>query len=168
MTRLSWMFFVSMFFVTAPAFAQQQEEPVTLPIQRLTMDMAVQAAQATIEACRKEGVNVAVSIVDRGGHTQVMLRDTLAMDLTIAISQRKAYTAMTFNAPTSTLIDRFSGAYGVGKDERLVLSAGALPIAAGSSILGGIGVSGAPSGETDEKCAAAGLAAIQTDLEMSM
>ena len=33
-------------------------------------------------------------------------------------------------------------------------------------ILGGIGVSGAPSGEVDEKCATAGLDAVREDLEM--
>ena len=45
-----------------------EDEPVALPIMRLNMDLAVTAAQATIEACREQGVSIAVSIVDRGGH----------------------------------------------------------------------------------------------------
>jgi len=146
----------------------QEEKPVVLPIHRLTMDMAVRMGQATIEACRKEGVSIAVTIIDRGGHPQVVLRDTLAMDLTLPISKMKAYTAMSFNSPTSQLGDRFPGSYSVPKLDSVIVSAGGLPIAAGSTILGGIGVSGAPSGETDEMCAKAGVDAIITDLEMAM
>ncbi len=35
-------------------------------------------------------------------------------------------------------------------------------------MLGGVGVSGAPAGETDEECAQAGVDAVIDDLEMSM
>ena len=38
-------------------------------------------------------------------------------------------------------------------------------IEAGGSLLGGIGVSGAPGGREDEMCAAAGIAAIREDIE---
>jgi uncharacterized protein GlcG (DUF336 family) len=161
--RIASVLALALLMVTA---VQADDQPATLPIPRLTVDLATKAAQATIEACRKEGVNVAVTIIDRGGHPQVVLRDTLAMDLTLPISQRKAYTAMSFNSATSQLTGRFSGSYGVPKIDSLVIGAGGLPINAGGSILGGIGVSGAPSGETDEKCAKAGLDAIQVELEM--
>jgi uncharacterized protein GlcG (DUF336 family) len=46
------------------------------------------------------------------------------------------------------------------------MSAGGVPINVGGFIYGGIGVSGAPSGETDEVCAQAGLDAVAEDLEM--
>ena len=42
---------------------------------------------------------------------------------------------------------------------------GGVPIEAGGSILGGIGVSGAPSAEADDKCAKAGIDAIKDALE---
>jgi uncharacterized protein GlcG (DUF336 family) len=48
----------------------------------------------------------------------------------------------------------------------LVIWAGGIPINIGGNIMGGIGVSGAPSALTDEVCAKAGLAAVQDDLEM--
>jgi uncharacterized protein GlcG (DUF336 family) len=35
-------------------------------------------------------------------------------------------------------------------------------------LLGAVGVSGAPSGETDEACAQAGIDRVQDDLEMAM
>lgn len=146
----------------------QAEEPVVIPIQRLTAAMALRAAQATLDACREQGVNISVTVVDRGGHPQVVLRDTLAMPLTLTISQQKAYAALNFNAPTSTLVERFTAPFSPGKVDGIVLSAGGLPISAGGSILAGIGVSGAPSGETDEACAQAGIDVIIDDLEMGM
>ncbi|ACL73827.1 conserved hypothetical protein [Thioalkalivibrio sulfidiphilus HL-EbGr7] len=144
----------------------QADAPVTADIKRLSLEMANRIALATIEACRAEGVNVAVTVVDRGGHPQVVMRDTLAMDLTLEISRQKAYTAMSFNAPLSQMEDRFTRPFSVGKVQGIVFSAGGLPIHSAGAIVGGVGVSGAPSGELDEKCAAAGLEAVQFDLDM--
>lgn len=151
--------------VSTSSFAQD-DQPVSVNIKRLSMEMALQAAQAAIAQCREEGVQVAVTVVDRGGHPQVVLRDVLAMDLTLTISRQKAYTAMSFNSITSALEGRFEGAYAVPKIDGLVISAGGVPINAAGTIFGGIGVSGAPSGEIDEKCARAGVEAITADLEM--
>ncbi len=144
----------------------QAAQPLMVNIKRLSLDTALRIAQAAIDTCRKEGVQVAVTVVDRGGHPQVVLRDVLAMDLTLTISRQKAYTALSFNAPTSQLENRFKGPFSVGKVRGLVLSAGGVPITAGGVLVGGVGVSGAPSGLTDEKCARAGVEAVSADLEM--
>jgi uncharacterized protein GlcG (DUF336 family) len=141
-------------------------QPLTVNIKRLSFDTALKIGNAAIDKCRKEGVQITVTVVDRGGHAQVVLRDTLAMDVSIPISKKKAYTAMEFNSPTSAMEERFKGSYGVAKLDELVISAGGIPINIGGNIMGGIGVSGAPSGATDEMCAKAGLAAVQEDLEM--
>ncbi len=155
-------------FVNTALSHADEEAPATLPIQRLSLDLAVKAAMSTIEACREKGMNVTVAMVDRGGRQQVVLRDTLAMPLTVDVAQQKAYAAMNFNAPTSQLESRFTSPFSPGKIEGIILSAGGLPITAGGTIIGGIGVSGAPSGKTDEACASAGLDAITAELEMSM
>ena len=47
------------------------------------------------------------------------------------------------------------------------MSAGGLPIQVGGALVGAVGVSGAPSGITDEECAQAGIDAVLDDLEMS-
>jgi uncharacterized protein GlcG (DUF336 family) len=148
-------------FTISPAMA---EEEMVVNIKRLSMETTQAMAMAAVEACRKEGINVGVTVVDRNGIPQVMLRDTLAAHLTIEISKRKAYTAANFNAATSTLEDRADTA--VGRFDDLIMSAGGVPINVGGFIYGGIGVSGAPSGETDEMCAQAGLDAVAEDLEM--
>jgi uncharacterized protein GlcG (DUF336 family) len=48
------------------------------------------------------------------------------------------------------------------------MSTGGLPIQVAGTMLGAVGVSGAPSGETDAECAQAGIDAVLIDLEMSM
>ena len=148
-------------FAISPALA---EDEMVVNIKRLSMETTQTMAMAAVEACREQGINVGVTVVDRNGIPQVMLRDTLAAHLTIEISKRKAYTAANFNAATSTLEDRANTA--VGRFDDLIMSAGGVPINVGGFIYGGIGVSGAPSGETDEVCAQAGLDAVADDLEM--
>ena len=152
----------------APAsFAAEGEQPVMVNIKRLSMETALRIAQAAIQQCRAEGVQIAVTVVDRGGHPQVMLRDVLAMDITVPVSRKKAHTALVFNAATSQLEGRFPSPHSVAKLDSLIVSAGGVPIQAGGQIVGGVGVSGAPSGEVDEKCAQAGVDAVSADLEMA-
>lgn len=163
--RLSFIAMSVAMTISASATAAESEAPATVPIPRLSMEVAMKMAKAGIEACRKQGLNVAVTVIDRGGHPQVVLRDTLSMDLTLTISKQKAYTAMSFNSPTSQLDGRFPGSYSVPKVDGLIISAGGLPITGGGSIIGGVGVSGAPTGEQDEKCAQAGIDAVKFELE---
>jgi len=150
-----------------PAFAAAGTGmPLTVNIKRLSLDTALRIGKAAIEKCRKEGVSVTVTVVDRGGDAQVVLRDTLAMDVTIPVSLKKAYTAMVFNSPTSAILNLFPGAYSVPKIDELLMEPGGIPINIAGNNMGGIGVSGAPPGTTDEACAKAGLAAVADDLEM--
>ncbi len=167
MTRLLPQLCVLLAPMLTPTLASAGEDlPMMVNIKRLSLESALTMAQAAIAQCRKEGVQIAVTIVDRGGHPQVILRDVLAMDLTLTVSRQKAYTAMSFNTATGELENRFTTPYSVPKVEGVIIARGGLPINAGGTILGGIGVSGAPSGETDEKCARAGIDAIKDDLEM--
>ena len=144
-----------------------EDQPVLVSIKRMSLDTVLKMGKAAIDMCRKKGVQVAVTIIDRGGHPQLILRDTLAMDLSLEISRQKAYTAMTFNNATSKMTGRFTDPFSVGKVNGVLVAAGGLPITASGTIIGGIGVSGAPSGETDESCAQAGIDAVADDMEMS-
>ena len=161
---LAFTFFFYSFAIAAETSGGQ---PVMGNIKRLSMESALTIARATIAECRKQRVQVAVTVVDRGGHPQVVLRDVLAPDITLTISHQKAHTAMAFNSTTSSLEGRFTKPYAVAKVDGLVMSAGGVPIQAGGSIIGGVGVSGAPSGKTDEACAQAGIEAISADLEFT-
>ena len=141
------------------------DAPAVIKIPRLTLESSEKLAQATLAACRKQGIQVGVTVVDRSGDAMVFLRDTLAPKVTIEISRQKAFTAVNFNAPLSTLENRFTKPFYVGKVDGLVFSAGGIPIEAAGNIVGAVGVSGAATGEQDEACAREGLKAIAFDLE---
>jgi uncharacterized protein GlcG (DUF336 family) len=150
-------------FPTFPALAA--EAPVIVKIPRLTVEASGKIAHAAMEACRKEGIQIGVTVVDRSGDPMVVLRDTLAPRITIEISRQKANTAVNFNAATSTMENRFTQPFSVGKVDGLVFSAGGIPIEAAGNIIGAVGISGAATGEQDEACARAGIQAIQFELE---
>ena len=157
-------FFALLPVLCAPLLAQA-EAPAVIKIPRLTLEASEKLAQATIAACRKQGIQIGVTVVDRSGDPMVFLRDTLAPKVTIEISKQKAFTAVNFNAPLSTMENRFSKPFSVGKVDGLLFSAGGIPIEAAGNIVGAVGVSGAATGEQDEACAAEGLKAIAFDLE---
>ncbi len=146
----------------APALA---EDPLAIEVKRLSMDTALEIAQATVAACREKGIQIGVTVVDRDGVVQVQLRDTIAAPITVPISFKKAYTAVNFNANTSALAERADTP--IGRQDFLVMSAGGATVSAGGALIGGVGVSGAPAGQTDEECAEAGIAAVRDDLEMA-
>ncbi len=154
--------------VLALAAQHAAAQPVLVPMKRMSLDTALKAARAALAACRKEGVQIAVTVVDRGGHPQAVLRDAFAPDLTLDVSRGKAYAALSFVAPTSQLEKRFTAPFGppAAASRPLVISPGGVPVQAGGELVGAIGVSGAPSGEVDERCARAGFEAIHEDLEL--
>lgn len=140
------------------------EDTAMVSVKRLTLDTAVEIARGAIDACRAKGIQIGVTVVDRDGVPQVGLRDTIASPITLSISEMKAYTAVNFNAATSVLSERAGTP--IGNIDGLVMAAGGLPIQVAGSLVGGVGVSGAPAGETDEACAQAGIDRVQGDLEM--
>lgn len=142
------------------------EDSMVIQVKRLSMDTAMHIAKASVDACREKGIQIGVTVVDRDGVPQVTLRDTIAPTITLSISEGKAYAAVMFNVATSELADRANTP--IGRVPGVVMSAGGVPIQVAGSLLGGVGVSGAPSGDTDQECAQAGVDAVQTDLEMAM
>ncbi|MGM0541815.1 MAG: GlcG/HbpS family heme-binding protein [Pseudomonadota bacterium] len=143
----------------------QAEEPMTVNVSRITMDVANKIALNTVAACREKGIPISVTVVDRNGITQVQLRDTIAPPVSLGISQKKAYTAVMFNVKGSQLAGRANSplqSMGAG----LAFMAGSTPIKAGGRMYGAVGVSGAPDGKDDEACAIAGVASVLDDLEM--
>ena len=155
--------------LAAVAFAAPlaaDDDPMLVQINRMSLETATSIAKAAIDACRKQGIQIGVTVVDRDGVPQAVMRDTIAPTITLPISEGKAYAAVMFNVPTSELKARADTP--IGRVPGVVMSAGGLPIQVGGALLGGVGVSGAPSGETDQQCAQAGVDAVSTDLEMSM
>ena len=139
-------------------------ELLSVDIKRLSVESGVKVALAAMAACREQGIQIGVVVMDRGGNVQVALRDTLAADMTLTLARQKAYAAVSFNASTSAL-DRQSRTPLAGLDG-LMLVGGGLPIQAGGLLYGSIAVSGAPTEEQDERCAERGIEAILEELEI--
>lgn len=142
-----------------------QAQALTVDVPRLTSEVATKIAVESVKACEAKGIPVTATVVDRNGIVQTIVRDTMAPPVSIGISQKKAYTAVMFNANGSQLTSQAEGALPT-LGEGLAFMAGSVTISAGGRLFGAVGVSGAPGGDIDEECAAAGVETVQMDLEM--
>jgi uncharacterized protein GlcG (DUF336 family) len=140
----------------------------THTIKLLTPDTALKAAQAALKNCRDSGYQATVAVVDRMGVVQVLIRDRYAGPHTVDMARSKAYTAVSFRTNSTALAEATQAGRpqsGVRDLPGIVALGGGVMIEAGGSLLGAIGVSGAPGGQEDDKCARAGIAAIRDDIE---
>lgn len=147
--------------------ASAQDEPL-VTYKSLNPDVALELARATLEDCRKRGYQVAVAVVDRFGNPQVMLRDRFAGPHTPSTASGKAWTAVTFRTSTTELMAISQPGMpqaGIRNLPGVTMIGGGLLIESGGSLVGGIGISGAPGGEADDACGKAGLAAIRDKLD---
>jgi uncharacterized protein GlcG (DUF336 family) len=146
--------------------AQDDGAPL-VGLRTLSHQQALVAVRAATEACAQAGYHVATAVVGRDGRLLALLRMPLSGPHTIDVARRKAYTALTYQSPTMTLSDRPHLAHTPG----ILLIGGGVPIRAAGAVVGAIGVSGAPgqerAGDTDERCAQAGISAILEDLEFA-
>ncbi|MFN2646393.1 MAG: heme-binding protein [Burkholderiales bacterium] len=141
----------------------------TFTVKLLTPETALKAAQAALERCRANGFQVSVAVTDRMGVVQVLLRDRFAGPHTPDMATAKAYTAGSFRTNTTELAELTQSGRpqsGIRGRPGVAAVGGGLMIEASGSLVGAIGVSGAPGAREDDACAAAGIAAIREDLEL--
>lgn len=140
------------------------EEEGLFSSQSLTPETAMKAAMAALNKCRSEGFQVAVAVVDRMGILQALVRDRYAGAHTPDTAKGKAWTAASFRSNTTNLVELTQSGQpqsGVRHVPGALMIGGGLTIEAAGSLVGAIGVSGAPGGELDDLCAAAGIEAIE-------
>lgn len=145
--------------LSAPCAATAAE---ALPSQKLLPALLAQEAVTTaMESCRQQGFHVSAAVVDQGGNLRAFLRDDAAGPHTVSSAERKAFTAVSLKAPTGQFSEAIAKNPAIADlrdmDDRILILAGGLPIKAGSEVIAGIGVGGAPSGERDAACAQAGI-----------
>lgn len=149
---------------TLPARAAQG----VITYKSLNPDTAFDLARAALNQCRKDGYQVAVVVLDRFGAPLVELRDRYAPPGALDIAKGKAWTATTFAQNTSDFVKAIKDgrlSAGLANQPKVTPLAGGVVIKAAGSLLGGVGVAGAPGGDKDEACAKAGLAAVQDKIE---
>lgn len=153
----------------AAAQAEGEEPPSIYSFNSLSLETAAEAAWAALAECRQRGYSVAVAVVDRGGNPQVQLRDRFAGPHTPETALRKAWTSNSFRQSTSDLAGMLVEGRipnQVANNPGALLVGGGMVIEASGSVVGGIGVSGAPPGKSerdsiDGACAQAGVDAIE-------
>ncbi len=157
---------LSVLAMLAAGAARAQDATHTVKL--LTPETALRAAQAALKKCRDDGFQVTVAVVDRGGVTQIVVRDRFAGPHTVRMAVDKAWTAVSFRTATADLAKATqpgSPQSGIRHHPRVAAVAGGLMIEGAGVLMGGIGVSGAPGGDRDDVCARAGIDAIRDSLE---
>lgn len=137
-----------------------QELPTVAVIQP---ELAQQIATKAYRNCFDKGATPSVSIVDQQGTLLYFKRGEDIGPHSAKTSFRKAYTAATLRTPTSvfaSIIDQPKLSQLAKMDDDILLLNGGLPITNNGQVIGGIGMSGAPSPELEEQCAADALASL--------
>jgi len=148
------------------AAAAQDEGLISFKI--MNPDVAVELAKAGLESCRAGGYQVAIVVVDRFGNTQAAIRDRFAGPHTVETARRKAWTSVSFRTDTLAMADLAKEGqpqWGVRFVDGALMLGGGVPVEARGSIVAGVGVSGAPTGEADDVCARDGIEAVIDQLE---
>jgi uncharacterized protein GlcG (DUF336 family) len=147
--------------LSSPAGAQGLVTEKNIP---LTMAQII--ANAALAQCDSMGFKVSVTVVDRAGLPIVMLRGDGAGLHTPEGSDRKAYTARTFNQPSAAFAKRMlddPSSVGSRQYTRVLALAGGLPIKVGNDVVGAVGVSGSPG--KDDVCSQAGIDKVADQLK---
>ena len=130
----------------------------------LSLATANKAIHAALEACKKDGYRVSVSVVDRAGVLRAMGRADGAGPHTTDSSRKKAYTAASLRRTTTELADLITKVPTLlalkDMNSEILILGGGLPIELGGDVVGAIGVGGAPGTHLDDACAQEGLDAI--------
>lgn len=147
-----------------PLVAQGQ----ILTERNISLQLALQIANAAMAQCKADGYDVTAAVVDRAGDLKVLLRADTANPHNADLARRKAYTSRTFKVPSMDVAKRTNGPTELSGQRFLVdiiPLGGGLPINVGSDTIGAIGISGSPNQEGDEKCASAALASVANSLK---
>jgi uncharacterized protein GlcG (DUF336 family) len=133
----------------APATAQ------ALTQRNMSLEIARALADASIACAKRDNYDVSVAVVDRAGDMVLLMRGNMANPHNAELARRKAYTARTYGLSTMEFRNRTNGTDIAGQRELvdIIPLGGGLPVMIGMERIGGLGLSGAPTQEADDKCA---------------
>jgi uncharacterized protein GlcG (DUF336 family) len=139
-----------------------------IDVKLMTLELARDIAQGAIDACRKDGYQVSVVVADRSGRTQVVMRDVFANQYMTQLALGKANAVILSSTSSGDLrINRADIADELNLLDDLLVLDGGLPIQVAGSLIGAVGVSGAPGGDKDAACAQRGIDAVQERLDFA-
>ena len=176
-TRLSHIAFSALLLIastgaiaqTAGAPAAPQQNPPPPPARGPSLDLALEAAQAALEAGKAGDQKIAVSVINSAGVLKAVLVSDGVGPRAVQNSNFKAQAALAFKESSGQLAEQVKTdkdlAEKVAANPNYVARAGAVLIKVNEEIVGVIGVGGARGSEKDEQYALAGLQKIQGRLK---
>lgn len=148
-----------------PQFANASDIITT---KQLSHELATELASEAVKSCVKMGYQVTAVVVDRSATPQALIRSSLAPRFTIQIATDKANAVILSGIKSGELRkNRNDIRQELNHIDGLVMMRGAIPVTAAGSLLGALGVSGAPGGDKDEVCAEKALEKIAERLEFA-
>jgi len=124
---------------------------------------------ASIAFSRQRRRGLGIDRPNRAGNLQVALRDSLAARHTLEIAERKAGMTIMSGLDSGQFRDlRGDIRSELNHMQGLIVMNGALPIRSAGSLIGAVGVSGAPGGDKDKACAAEALEKLEERLEFAL
>jgi uncharacterized protein GlcG (DUF336 family) len=141
------------------------------PAQRIALEVALDGARTAVDTCKGNGYNVTAMIMDANQIPIVVLRNGAGPG-TVEVARRKGYTVLKTgmsslefgksinftpppplppgSPPRPPLV--------INGDANLTPFGGGVALKVGNEAIGALSVSGAPGGDKDDVCAAAGAA----------
>lgn len=139
-----------------------------ISVKTIGMELARDIASEAVLACRKMGYQVSAVVVDRNGNIRAALRDDLASRFTMQIAEEKANAVIMSGISSGQFVkSRSDIQQELNHIDGLIMMQGGEPVNAGGSRIGAVGVSGAPGGDVDEKCAKEALEKFEERLEFA-
>ena len=160
--------FIPVLFLNLAVFASSKSAAAAdvITVRRMTMELAADIASAAVQSCRDAGYQSTAVVVDRTGVVQIIMRDTLANRFTLRAAEDKANAVILSGVDSSEFrANRQDIRPEINQIEGVLMMEGGVAIRAAGSIIGAVGVSGAPGGDKDEVCARAGLESVQDRLD---
>jgi uncharacterized protein GlcG (DUF336 family) len=166
--------------ITAPVFAQTNPAPTIAPpptpdeqkqprpprARGIPTALAVEAALAANASCAGNTYKTTAMITDLAGVPIVVISNDGVAAITQRVAMSKAQATLKYGITSGEVAAKAAADPAFAAEVKanpLIDTArrGAVPIKAGSDLVGAFAVSGAPGGDKDEACAVAGLAKIQ-------
>ena len=152
--------------IAPPPTPDEQKAPRPPRARGIPTALAIEAAVSANATCTANGYKTTALITDSAGVPIVLISNDGAAAITQRVAMSKAQATLKYGKPSGEVADKAAADAAFAAEVKanpLIETArrGAIPIKAGSELIGTFAVSGAPGGDKDEVCALAGLAKIQ-------
>lgn len=145
-----------------------QADGEIIKVRIMSSDLAAKIAQGAVHTCRDKGYQAAAVVLDRAGNMIAAQRDTLASRHTLEIAERKAGLVIMSGVDSGDMRkNRDDIRPELNQMQGIIVMDGGVQIRVAGSLVGAVGVSGAPGGDIDAECARGGIDTVRDILDFA-